>query len=166
MQIIKDRERNQRARQRLVSGSKGEAREGSGDRGNSHCPNKTNTCRLQQHYLLGCDCILKGTQQELPSLTCPRYTDTVSALHLKRLVQTNGGTVLHYPRKSEVTHIICTSLAASKAKRLLAETGPGCHMEAVHPQVRSGTPQSHDGVVDPRLRRAEATLAYVPVQSA
>lgn len=32
---------------------------------------------------------------------------------------------------------MCTSLCAGKARQLLKEAGPGCHIEAVNPQVRS-----------------------------
>eukprot|EP01112_Ceratiomyxa_fruticulosa_P019734 TRINITY_DN6526_c0_g1_i1.p1 TRINITY_DN6526_c0_g1~~TRINITY_DN6526_c0_g1_i1.p1 ORF type:complete len:319 (+),score=73.78 TRINITY_DN6526_c0_g1_i1:753-1709(+) len=47
------------------------------------------------------------------------YTDSLSSLHLKKLVQSNGGNCTPYFSVKRITHIVCTGLSASKSESLI-----------------------------------------------
>jgi len=45
--------------------------------------------------------------------------ETITALKLNKLINTNGGNTTPYLRKNIVTHVICTNLAGTKVQQIL-----------------------------------------------
>eukprot|EP01120_Amphizonella_sp_Union-15-10_P013503 TRINITY_DN6260_c0_g5_i1.p1 TRINITY_DN6260_c0_g5~~TRINITY_DN6260_c0_g5_i1.p1 ORF type:complete len:147 (+),score=27.85 TRINITY_DN6260_c0_g5_i1:231-671(+) len=62
------------------------------------------------------------------------YTDKLSSLQLKKLLQANGGNVCHHFSVRRTTHIVCTNLCTGKAKRFLTDAvRAGKVIHVVHP---------------------------------